>query len=122
MDHRQLVRSLNAGRVVLGAALLVLPGTSARLWLGASAHDPRIKVLTRATGARDLAIGLGTIHALGAGEPARGWTLAGGASDLVDVGATLLAFRHVGARRAIPLCVAGALGAAVSYVAAEHLD
>jgi hypothetical protein len=121
MDHRQLVRSLAAGRVVVGAALIVVPGTASR-WIGPAAHDPTVKVTIRALGVRDLAIGVGTMRALAAGEPARDWTLAGGVSDLVDAGATLLAFRRIGARRAIPLLMVATVAAAVSYVAAERLD
>ena len=122
MDHRQLVRSLSAGRVVVGAALIVLPGSAAGPWIGPAANDPTVKVLTRAMGVRDLALGVGTMRALAAGEPARDWTLAGGVSDLVDAGATLLAFRRLGARRAIPLMVIATVAAVASYVAAERLD
>jgi hypothetical protein len=122
MDHRQLVRSLSAGRVVVGAALIVLPGSAAGPWIGPAANDPTVKVLTRAMGVRDLALGVGTMRALAAGEPARDWTLAGGVSDLVDAGATLLAFRRLGARRAIPLIVIATVAAVASYVAAERLD
>lgn len=122
MDHRQLLRTLAAGRVVAGVALVALPGTSARTWIGPAAADPTVKVIVRALGARDLALGLGTLHALGEGAPARTWSLAGAASDLTDAAATLLAFRRLGARRAIPaLLIAGAAGLA-GFVASEHLD
>ncbi|MGZ4757909.1 MAG: hypothetical protein ACXV95_02500, partial [Acidimicrobiales bacterium] len=64
MDHRQLLRTVAAGRVVAGVALVALPGTSANLWIGPVAKDPAVKVVVRALGARDLVIGLGTMHAL----------------------------------------------------------
>jgi hypothetical protein len=122
VDHRQLVRTLNAARVVVGATLILLPGTSAERWIGRSAHDPTVKVMVRALGARDLALGAGTMQALANGEPARGWTLAGAASDLTDAAATLLAFRRIGARRAIPLLAFATAAGLAGLSAADHLD
>jgi hypothetical protein len=101
---------------------VALPGTSAGTWIGPVAKDPAVKVMVRAMGARDLAIGAGTMHALGEGSPARMWSLAGAASDLVDAVATLLAFRHLGARRAIPVVLIAASAAVAGYVASEHVD
>jgi hypothetical protein len=50
-----------------------------------------VKVLARAFGARDLAIGLGVVIALDRGAPVRGWIEAGALSDGVDTLATLFA-------------------------------
>jgi hypothetical protein len=122
VDHRQLVRTLNAARVVVGASLVLLPGPSAERWIGSAAHDPAVKVMVRALGARDLAIGAGTMAALANGDPVRHWTLAGAASDLTDAAATLLAFRSIGARRAIPLLVAATIAGLAGISAADHLD
>ena len=36
--------------------------------------------------------------------------------------ATLVAIRHIGMRRAVPLLVVAAAAGIASYVAAEHLD
>jgi hypothetical protein len=122
VDHRQLLRSIAAGRVVVGVALVALPGTSAGTWIGPVAKDPAVKVMTRAMGARDLAIGMGTLHALQEGASAKTWSLAGAASDLVDAAATLLAVRHLGLRRALPLLVVATTAGIASFVASEHVD
>jgi len=122
VDHRQLLRTIAAGRVVVGVALVVIPGTSAGTWIGPVAKDPAVKVMTRAMGARDLAIGMGTLQALRDGTPAKAWSLAGAASDLVDATATLLAIRHLGLRRALPLLAVATSAGIASYVASEHLD
>ena len=122
MDHRQLLRTIAAGRIVAGTTLLLLPGTAAGQWIGPSARTPGAKVMTRAMGVRDLAIGAGTMSALANGEPARHWALAGAASDLIDGLATVLAIRHIGARRALPLLAVAATAGIASYVAADHLD
>jgi hypothetical protein len=122
VDHRQLLRTIAAGRVVVGVALVAIPGRSAGTWIGPVAKDPAVKVMTRAMGARDLAIGMGTLRALRDGTTAQAWSLAGAASDLVDATATLLAIRHLGLRRALPLLVVATTAGIASYVASEHVD
>jgi uncharacterized membrane protein len=108
--------------VVVGVALVAIPGTSAGTWIGPVAKDPAVKVMVRAMGARDLAIGLGTLHALREGTAARTWSLAGAASDLVDAAATILAIRRLGLRRALPLVVVATTAGLACYVASEHVN
>ena len=122
MDHRQLLRTIAAARIVAGTALLLVPGTAAAPWIGPASRDKGAKVMSRAMGARDVAIGAGTMTALANGLPARHWALAGAASDFVDGLATLVAIRHIGVRRAVPLLAVAATAGIASYVAAEHLD
>ena len=107
--------------MAVGTTLVLLPGT-ASLWIGPAAKGPPVKLMVRATGARDLALGLGTLNALREGAPAKGWALAGTASDLLDAAATLLAIRHLGLRRALPVIAVATAAAVAGYVAAEHLD
>jgi hypothetical protein len=111
MDERQIARFLALGRVVIGAGLTALPGTVGSTWIGPVAHQPGAKVAIRALGVRDAAMGLGTHRALVEGDPVGPWLQAGVVSDAVDAAATLVAFRRIGARRAIP-ALALALGAA----------
>lgn len=122
MDYRQLARTLAAGRIVVGTALVLLPGTVAGAWIGPVSRDKGAKVIVRAAGVRDLTIGAGTMQALANGDPARSWVLAGAVSDLVDGVATVLAIRTVGVRRALPLLAVATAAGLASYVAADHLD
>lgn len=122
MDYRQLVRMLAAGRVVVGAALVVLPGVAGSQWVGPTAHEAETKVFARALGVRDLALGLGTLNALDKGEPVRSWVQLGGLSDAVDFAATAIALRRIGARRALPLMVVAATAATLSVLAQNELD
>ena len=121
MDHRQLLRTIAAGRVVVGVALVALPGTSAGTWIGPVAKDPAVKVMTRAMGARDLAIGLGTLHALQEGASAGRGRWPGPRPTSPMRPPPLLAFRHLGARRAIPLLLVATAAGIASFVASEHL-
>jgi hypothetical protein len=122
MDHRQLVRMLAVGRIVLGTTLLIAPGKAGGRWLGPVSSNRAAKVAVRGLAARDLAIGAGTLQALANGTPVRGWALAGGIGDLTDAAASVLAFRQLGLRRALPTLVIAATAGAVSLTSADHLD
>jgi hypothetical protein len=75
----------------VGAAFVLSPGLAGRLWIGPDAGRRAVKVLGRAFGVRDLALGLGVAIALERGAPVRGWVEGGVLSDAVDVAATLAA-------------------------------
>jgi hypothetical protein len=109
MEARELALSQARGRIAVGAALVLFPGWGGRRWIGEPAGDPAVKLLTRALGVRDLAIGLGAVIALDRGAPARGWLEAGALSDVVDLVATLVAGDAIpaGARRAVTVIAAG---------------
>jgi hypothetical protein len=77
--------------MVFGATLVLVPGFAARSWIGEDSARPAVKVLARALGVRDAALGLGIAVALDHGTPVRGWLEAAAVSDGVDLAATLLA-------------------------------
>ncbi len=116
---RGSVRALAAGRVALGVVALAWPAGPARPWVGAAGDDLAARVFGRALGARDLALGLGTLAALRrpAGErgpgPASPWVAAGALSDGLDVITSLIAWRDL-PRAGRWLVVASAGGAAVT--------
>jgi hypothetical protein len=118
MEPRDLALSQARGRIAVGAAFVLAPGLAGRLWIGEEAKRPAAKVLARAFGGRDLAIGLGVAIALDRGAPVRGWLEAGTLSDALDFLATLLAGDALPeqARRAALLIGGGSavLGAALA--------
>ena len=122
MDARALAFPIAAGRIAIGAALVLVPGRVATRWIGPSGGEPGARLLTVATGARDLAVGAGTALALRNGRPARPWVLAGAFADAADLAATVR-FRHALPRPAAAgvaaLTVAGVAG---SLLAASRLD
>src|SRR5918992_41210 len=101
MEPRDLAIAQARGRIAVGAAFLVAPSLAGRLWVGGEARRPGAKVLGRAFGARDLALGLGIVIGLDRGTPVRGWLEASALADATDFVATVLA------RRSLPRAAAG---------------
>ncbi|MBW3576890.1 MAG: hypothetical protein KY462_03955 [Actinobacteria bacterium] len=95
MDNPTLQTALGVTRVAIGTGLLLAPRLAARPWIGADAARPGTKAMTRAAGARDMAIGVGTLLARRHGASARGWLEAAALVDAADAAATLLAWRHL---------------------------
>ena len=100
MDARTIAAGLNVGRAVVGGALLAAPARAGAAWVGPEAALPSTGVMTRAMGARDLGLALGTLAALrsgsrGGGGGARIWLLAGVLADAADLAATLAAGRSL---------------------------
>jgi hypothetical protein len=81
-----------------------------------------VKVLARAFGARDLAIGLGIVIALDRGTPVRGWIEAGVLSDAIDTCASLMAGDSVPPGNRWPCVALGASSAAAGALLAPQLD
>jgi hypothetical protein len=120
MDIAKLAHGLALNRISFGAGLILLPGLYARSWVGSdAARRGRPKLLARALGGRDLALGVGGLLALRAGdaERARRWFAAQGATDAVDLVATLAA-RDVPmpARVFATAMAAGSTAIAAAYV------
>jgi hypothetical protein len=119
MELTTLARGLALNRISFGTGLILLPGVFARTWVGSdSASDPATRMLARALGARDVALGAGGLLALQAGdaERAQRWFAAQGVTDAVDLLATLAA-------RGVPLparLLAGTLAAGSAAIAAAY--
>jgi hypothetical protein len=120
MDVTRLARGLAINRISFGAGLILAPGLYARTWVGAdAAGEGTTKLLARALGARDLALGTGGLLALreGDGARARRWFAAQGVTDAVDLAATLAA-RDIPlpARVFAAVMAAGSTAIAAAYV------
>ncbi|MGH9042739.1 MAG: hypothetical protein ACRDZ3_21200 [Acidimicrobiia bacterium] len=120
---RQLAAAVAWARVGLGLTAMVTPAVPLRPWVGREvAWRPRAKLLGRALGARDVALGVGVILALRHEAPVRGWVEGGGMADAGDLFATLLAFPTLPkfGRWAVLASSAGAVAA--SRLAAPSVD
>jgi hypothetical protein len=117
-----MAKSNAIGRIVVGTALVAAPALAARTWIGDQADTPGAKVLARALGVRDLAIGLGVVLAMKNDAPVRGWLEGAALADVVDFGATLAAGDGIpqGSRIAV-LAVAG-ISAVQCALLAQSVD
>jgi hypothetical protein len=119
MGTRALRRStatlLAAGRVGVGVAMLARPRTLPASLGVDSATAARVSWITRMLGAREVALGAGTLAALRRGDGARDWILGCALSDAVDAAAFAGAVTR-GHARVVPgsafALVAGASAAA----------
>ncbi len=122
MDHRQNLRLIAAGRIAIGIAMLLTPRRTAGGWLGDGTMSGRVSLLARAFGAREVAIGAGTLRALSSGEPARPWVIAGIVSDGLDAVASLAAAPQIGFGRALVNGAVASSATAAGIAALEHVD
>jgi hypothetical protein len=115
--HRTLAGGLAASRLVFGALNLVRPASAQLTWIGRAARKPGTQVMIRSQGARDLALGLGTLWALREGRDAHAWMVAQVITDGADGVATWIAredLPRVPGRAALAAAVASTAVAAVA--------
>jgi hypothetical protein len=96
MQPRDVARAYAAGRVAVGAALLLAPRALGRVWLGRPADTAAGAVAMRALGVRDLVMGGIALHTVDHPEVGPRWQRTCAAADAVDLAAT------VAARDALP--------------------
>jgi hypothetical protein len=118
--------AMAAARTAIGVTALVSPALIARPWVGTAAETTPGRVLGRALGGRDLALGLGALAALqqspAVGQVSAGrWVGAGALADSLDVLATVAAWDELPpiGRWLVAMSAGGA--AAVGAVAAWSL-
>ena len=75
---------LALNQIGFGLGLMGAPSLYGRGWVGRHAGDTRAEVLLRSVGARNVALGAGTLLALRAGEDARLWFWANALVELAD--------------------------------------
>jgi hypothetical protein len=88
MDARMLARGLALGRIALGAGIAVAPARMSRGWVGEDGAGPGAQVIGVGLGARDVAVGVGSLLALERGGDARTWLAASVLCDAADAIAT----------------------------------
>ncbi|HEX4062807.1 MAG TPA: hypothetical protein VHY58_17455 [Streptosporangiaceae bacterium] len=123
---RRGATALAAARTAIGVVALASPALVGRPWVGAAANGTPGRVLARALGGRDLALGLGTLAALQQ-IPLAGpdhcdsvaglWVGLGAMADSLDVLATAIAWDELPSIGRW-LVAASAGGAAVTGAAA----
>lgn len=84
MEDTTLAMSVARCRIAIGVAAVVAPGLASRIVGGRRASDGVAPLFARMFGARDIALGLGTVIALDRGKPVRGWLEGAALSDTMD--------------------------------------
>jgi len=118
LDTARAVRLIGWARTGLGVVAFLVPWPPARPWIGADAARPTAKTLARGLGARDVALGLGTLLAQQQGSPVRGWLAASALADAGDVAATVIGWRSSPRFGRFAVIAAAAAGAVTCSVLA----
>jgi hypothetical protein len=108
-----------AGRIGLGAAVLVAPRRTTARWLGEeNAAHPAVGDLARGLAARDIALGLAALSTLGDRRVGPQVQLGCALADGADVLGTVLACKHLPATAAAgTVAIAGCASVASLYLA-----
>lgn len=121
IEDRDLVRYLSMARVSIGAVTALMPRRAIRVWLGEPA-TPGLRHAARSLGARDVALGIGTLVALENGGDVSRWLEAQAMSDAADAAATLANFKQMPRRRRWLLLVAPVVAAILGLNLAGAFD
>jgi hypothetical protein len=122
LEDRDVARLLGLGRVVFGAAALVAPRSVTRIWTGEQEGSTTLPMAVRGMGARDLAIGMGTLVALENDGPVTRWLEAGAVADAADAFSTLASWRQLPGIRRLGLLALEVAAAWVALDIASSLD
>lgn len=122
MEDANLAMSLARGRIALGAAGVVVPGMATRVMGGRRGSDGIGPLLARMLGARDVALGLGTVIALDRGAPVRGWLEGAALADTVDCVACVLARDDISPNVFRTAAGLGAVSAMLGIFLSRRLD
>jgi hypothetical protein len=118
MDVDKLARAQSVNRVLVGSGLLLAPTAFGKTWGGPLAADDRGRVLARALGVRDLALGVAGL--LAEKERDRAWTARSFAAQAL---ADAVDFAAIVATPRLPLgsrVFGGVMAAGSAAVAAAH--
>jgi hypothetical protein len=110
-----------AGRLAIGAGLLVAPRLSLGMWLGRDAATPSIAPVGRALGVREVVLGAMALHVLDTPRVGPGLLRVLAGCDGVDLVATLAAGRALPAPGRVLIAAMAGAGAATQTWAAAQL-
>jgi hypothetical protein len=121
-DEKEIARGISMVRCAAGAMMMMAPRRTARGWTGIDNDTVPTRMAMRGLGARDLAIGMGTLFALSHGGPVRGWVEAGMLSDGADALNGLVAMPNAPKIRSIFWMVASGAAALAGYRISLTID
>lgn len=121
MDDASVALFSARGRIAFGVLAAAAPSVVTRMMTGT--RKPKGEaVFTRMFGARDAALGLGTVIAIDHGTPVRGWLEAMAMSDLADAVSALVERRSLKPNAFIGTVVIAGASAALNVYLSRRLD
>lgn len=95
MKDTTLAMAIARCRIAIGLAAVVSPRLATRVMSGHQTSDGIGPLFIRMLGARDVALGLGTVIALDRGAPVRGWVEGSALADAADCVSCVLARKEM---------------------------
>jgi hypothetical protein len=113
---------ISLGRLVFGIAFIAKPALMEPAWIGKQARLPGTQLLARGVGARDVALGLGGLQAVGRNDgSAQPWLAAAALCDAVDFGATWTAGKRIPRQARVGVLAIAGVSAVLSALASAGL-
>jgi len=122
MDEAELAMWISRGRIAIGLVAVVAPRFGARMLSAGGEATGVAPMLARMTGARDVALGLGTLLAVDKGAPVRGWLEGSALADTADTLAAVAARKQLSPRALVGSVALAASSAVVCMVLSRRLD
>ena len=122
MDDAKLAIVAARCRIALGAAAALAPGLAARVMGGRRGSEGIAPLFARMLGARDIALGLGTVIALDRGAPVRGWLEGSALADTADCVSCIMAREQMPATAFAAAAGLGAGSAILGIFLSRRLD
>ena len=117
MDHRTNVLGIARGRIVMGLAMLLVPGVMLRVMFGRHTSTRSARALARMFGAREVVLGVGTVTSVKERTQDAEWVSACAVTDAVD--GLVMDFSPGVPKRSRAAAFGGAAAAAVGMQAAR---
>jgi hypothetical protein len=117
MDHRTNVLVVARGRIVMGMAMVAVPGIMLRFLFGRHASTKSGRVMARMFGAREVVLGVGTVTSVKERTQDAEWVSACAVADAVD--GLVMALSPGVPRRSRPGALVGGVAAVLGMQAAR---
>lgn len=109
-------------RIGFGLTAVIAPRLAARVLRGNAERGTLEPLFARMAGARDIALGLGTVLAIDKGAPVRGWLEGSALSDTADCLSALAARKQLTPRASTGTAILSGTSAVLCGLLARRLD
>lgn len=122
MEDAKLAMFAARCRIAVGVTAVLVPGLAARVMGGRRGPNGIGPLFARMLGARDVALGLGTVIALDRGAPVRGWLEGSALSDAADCVSCVMAREDMPPTAFIAAAGLGGASALLGVFLSRRLD